>query len=855
MANRLTGGFDAVMQVSEGTVNRLLAGMHANSFADRTRPSFPHAVTMRLGDGDDRGGDGVRGTASAQIGAPRVRFEHGSKETFLLEVPVRARYFADAGSTDLGEFIHGTVEARYRLADISAECAGWQGARGAYLWVRPDRDSISFRGTSAPALGIIDLDDKAEKDRLARVRERIRRLLLTRFAASPHPLTSQGLRPGKLRTLSGPTEAALCFGLEGSAAIEEVNQIFLGGRNMAVALAATAIVSRAASIADGIRGISVETRFQHSVFGIDVADVTFRTSLDPGSPVWNAQGNAAVIRFHIRGNSRPDSGALPSIWFDLWQEVLVSFDPATESLRLSLGETSEPRSGFQDGWDPVRVVAEILSGLLGLQDGLRRTIREQARAATLNMLTGLSVPVSGFSGALKAQLATFDRTASPVFDTAEFTPDGVILRGSVSLAGLAPVVVAFRESAGRDGYSAFPSWVPGGRIDSYHWSWSNDGAEGGSAASDRFVVAQIPRTAKFGAPDKRRSAPLPAPGSFERLCLVVKGAFPHPATGELVAFTSQASCQRLYPVLVSSGTPLYWRHRNPALGAEIAISNSVSNAGGAANTLVLRLGSDWSERHSLALSAGLAGVRREGVGLTVVILYPDGKMPADPDLIRRIQATSEEIEAPVLVNEDVLGSWSSRLSLPEAGDAWRLMRPSGGVTWAQDGFVDGEQGGRLAAALQRKLYPSSPPSWREIPVAGWLGRSISLSPLLQAVRHQFPDGCPPPPLGTVAIAFTRRRVRLTFGLEGTRSSETAFEQALQANDDSSLWIVSTGLSPVRAGELTRDLGGRATVVGDPEGLVAAGLGIDTWPATLDIDASGVARSLRAGLSQERGTKS
>src|SRR5205823_12003165 len=70
MANLLTGDYDAVLQVSARTVNRLLASMHQNDWRNPNTPSFPHSVGIRLGDVVEV--DGVRGTAWAQVGVPRV---------------------------------------------------------------------------------------------------------------------------------------------------------------------------------------------------------------------------------------------------------------------------------------------------------------------------------------------------------------------------------------------------------------------------------------------------------------------------------------------------------------------------------------------------------------------------------------------------------------------------------------------------------------------------------------------------------------------------------------------------------------------------------------------------------------
>jgi hypothetical protein len=60
MPNALTGDFEAVLQIGNGTLDRLLASMHQNGFVDREGPSLPHTVYFRLGENDL--GEGERGS-------------------------------------------------------------------------------------------------------------------------------------------------------------------------------------------------------------------------------------------------------------------------------------------------------------------------------------------------------------------------------------------------------------------------------------------------------------------------------------------------------------------------------------------------------------------------------------------------------------------------------------------------------------------------------------------------------------------------------------------------------------------------------------------------------------------------
>src|SRR4051812_43810583 len=124
MPNPLTGDFDAVLQVSGGTVNRLVASMHQNAFADASKPSLPHVSWFRIGNHDQPQGE--RGSVAAQISVPHITLIDGATDRFQLEVGVRARYRADPGSTPLADIIHGTVRASYYFQEIDPSCWGWQ---------------------------------------------------------------------------------------------------------------------------------------------------------------------------------------------------------------------------------------------------------------------------------------------------------------------------------------------------------------------------------------------------------------------------------------------------------------------------------------------------------------------------------------------------------------------------------------------------------------------------------------------------------------------------------------------------------------------------------------------------------
>ena len=144
MPNPLTGDFEAVLQVSGRTINRLLASMHQNAFEKPKLPSFPHSVRMRIG--DDHAYEGVRGLAHAQVSVPRIELIHGATDRFMLRSACGPGIGRIPAPSRWPTFINGTVRAEYRMQDIDPSCLGWSKNAADFLWIRVVRDSVTISG-------------------------------------------------------------------------------------------------------------------------------------------------------------------------------------------------------------------------------------------------------------------------------------------------------------------------------------------------------------------------------------------------------------------------------------------------------------------------------------------------------------------------------------------------------------------------------------------------------------------------------------------------------------------------------------------------------------------------------------
>src|SRR5688572_8034381 len=290
MPNPLTGDFEAVLQVSGSTVNRLLASMHQNAFAEPKTPSFPHTVRMRLG--DDHAFEGVRGVVHAQIGVPRVELLHGVIDRFHLTLGVRAWFRADPGTTAMATYIHGTVHAEYRLRNIPTNCLGYANKAAGFLWVRVVRDSVRFQGTAEDEQGFDDFvvigsaSDAAA--RVAQVTRQIAHLLARRFQAAPHKVEKRFQR-GSMRSLNVPiggAAVAVPLGLSGepTGEIATVDNVILGGRDVAIGVGIDYIMTLVGPALDTIKNFS-------KTVPVPELDTVYHVGVHPPTVKWIPYGS------------------------------------------------------------------------------------------------------------------------------------------------------------------------------------------------------------------------------------------------------------------------------------------------------------------------------------------------------------------------------------------------------------------------------------------------------------------------------------------------------------------------------------------------------------------------------------
>lgn len=863
MSNALTGDFDAVLELNGGTLNRLLATMH--QAAAGSSPSVPHIAYFRLG--EDRNVPGASGSVAVQIGVPHVQLIHGASNRFRLHVDIRARYRADPGSTPLADIICGRVQAEYRFEDIDPACFGWRELAGSYSWLRVVKDTVSFDGTLRNESSMFSLIGVADEPTVkGRVEKLLATLLDTRFAPEPQPVGKQFRRLRGLAFGDGPAQSGIAMpfdldGAEPAGNLASINDLFLDGRDFGLAVSRERVMAAIAPEVEPIVGLQRDFHV-HGDAGIGGGlEIDYHVRLDAAAVEWAGplaiplvSLSGGLIRVRVSGvgwasrlyrsgvfnvGSVQASGL--RMTFSVEQLLLLGFDEGSERLTVAAFGT------------PV-VSLDYHGPFAGyVTPEARNAIADQVQSRLGGVLAQARQDLGGFTAAARKaplidQLRRIDGSAGARFTDAVFRAEGLILRGVIPLSHRYVPQVSFEKTAAGDGFDALESWIPGGRVESFEWTWvwftnglqAAPGPPGALSSDDTFTLRrpQGPRN-KFGM-SLSREQPLPGLDGQGRLCLVIRGVRVDHVTGALTAVTSVRECAKFgYEFTMPYEVSAYARVCDPlrAVAEEPAPEIGVVRLGvpgprvTASNTLLLSLGDDWDEEAASALRSGLETCRREGAGLLAVVLFREGVLGSgDRELRNRLEELAQGLAAPLMVNEDVRGGWTRTLALPARATepAWRLITPDGTVSWSHHGRADGEL---VAAVLDERLIPSAPAGFGHLRTDVDIGGHVPIE--LVAGR------CPPVPLARAGFGGSR----LVF-VHKDRASAVAQlarpgpeqEEVLEAAPY--LAIVMEGANTDEVDALRESWELDIPVFADPNGTLTRGAGVRFSPSTLTLDDRG-----------------
>jgi hypothetical protein len=438
---------------------------------------------------------------------------------------------------------------------------------------------------------------------------------------------------------------------------------------------------------------------------------------------------------------------------------------------------------------------------------------------------------------------------------AEFRAEGMILRGGITVAPRRPIVNGFVKTEAEDGFTAYESWIPGGTITDLRWSWTwmnNQGQPGGANFDDRFLLRRPWGSARttFGLVVDL-SRPLPGLDGWGQVCLDLVGTRVDPVSGALANVQTGKKCTRfgldLGIVFERPGNRLFMREyvavppepwrpprpEDPLREAALVEVGAPRSHLASSNTLVVYLDDADPAETVATLRDGLEACRRVDGGLLVLVLVRDGELSAAPHLGHDLQELTSGLPAQTIVNEDARGSWSETFGLlvGSGEPSWRLIAPTGGVTWIAEGRIGGEE---LGLALDEYLLPSRPPAISYVHPGLELGAWVPPFHLDPSLGDLYARPCPPPPLGSLGlVAFVQHG-----GSDASEATVAGLVGATRDGDSRVAAVVVDGVEDERLFDVRELLGDAVVVIGDPAGVVASRFGVRLWPTTVTLDERG-----------------
>jgi hypothetical protein len=776
----------------------------------------------------------VYGVAQVQLGPPTVELTKGPSNQAEVHTPAMVRYFAntsDPKTDTLSPFMRGELITAFGVKNVTSKA-------GANVVVDLSSSSggISFDPEWSQAT--LDANDKKAID-LA-----LEKILKKAFQQSSTPLPNKVLAmdfkgfPG-----DNAIGALMNVTTHNKPNPDSVKKVFLKSDDQ-FALAVngdvfTKQVSSAINSAlDPLRyeNFDIFGTFKLHSFGIEVVDDNFEIL------VYVAFGNAEVQLTDAPNPAGiPGSGqivlTIPVTVTFGWKNLSdllptpVNFGfTITQAFTLSLTKGST-QVGIQTiGGVQISIPASVPSQEAELANSQATSLFNNLwnnNKSQISQQVNTALSASAMESFLHSLLnpkgktgATLDATLA--YTSFEISTSGVILHGSLSVPKWPAANLQFgadpSEPAGKHGYQALNSWIPGGTIQQYLWTV---GTAKPVTDDNRFVIENTPAI-------------------LFRICLSFKGQRIS-ASGPVVydSVKADSSCQ--YPFTVAANLP-------PG-ATTVPLASLVQPAASPSSGLeVIGNISPWTPPQLEATAAN------------VLVHFPDnssvgqlGDLPqalaqsgrTDTDAAIVVVLTKDQLALASLVDglmyADDAAGWEQLLSV-QSRPATVLLNPDGNIGWRQDGTLDP---GALAAALGANLVTGA----RLYPRLPW-------SPLQAGDRppnflFQFPPG-----QQLELRKLAGRPVVLVFFKSASPTSVETIQALHHLYDLPGVThSVIVAIDDGDAGQFARGLAageeGGIIVVPDPERQISLAYRIAVWPTIIFLDTNGLVRGFRFGLISQK----
>jgi peroxiredoxin len=536
----------------------------------------------------------------------------------------------------------------------------------------------------------------------------------------------------------------------------------------------------------------------------------------------------------------------PNGYIKFKQLVTLVLDTSTQTAKLE--QVGEPEVSVS--WD---------LRLFGLSPSKAATIIkseiEKALSASADPIKRVFINVRS---ALVEGLRTLDSFAAASYTAVEITPDDcVIVRGEIGSITIGwgddiphirvrrrPPVVDIAETHQGAAFTAFRSWIPGGRIDRFIWSWVEH-------AGPYYDIWS--GTAKSFTDEHRFILPKPAGiTEMSQICLRVEGTRII-AGGQEEAIAGGSTCQIPQPEFAID-VPSWWEPVTlpvwrPDLADTMILRGAIAghisvtpHAPGqetfSRNTLVYF--ADWrSEKPLDNLSIALTRVRKSSA-LMVIVILPAGTFDSSRREFESRLPSAREFGATFQFSEDDEEGWTRTFAVARTPSVY-LVNARGEFVWKHEGEPDPKV---LATALDQHLVPTQASRFRPL--------RLTVSPGDFAPDILFKDD------DRREFALHRFRGRQNVLLNFCQSwsapcvTELSRLQRLHQAGRGAPFIVSFhgGKNSKGLNEIRKRLGLSFSLVQDSRQRIARRYGVGCWPTTIMVDADGRVEHVQFGIGHE-----
>jgi peroxiredoxin len=884
MANALTGDFDVVAQFSITAVNRVLAAMHQTErflhtisahIDDNPHPgrptivgvvdAFGDALANQLSIGSPSPSTGpaaltdpvrsrlgtllnpdvvgfgqppitpshMSGNVQLQVFPPTLVSPTAAGGNLTMKTNLVARYFPDAGSAPLAEFIRGDLQ-------ISAPISRVVSGRFHVLDINFKADDAVITFTPSYSSQPLSTED------IAGINLCIQNGLRTSFL--PSSVVLPNIANVNLRTLPGALALLLDFDAYPSNPASVTNGFLADQDGFAFGVGRDYVLAKLQAIAQNI----LQQQFPDIRFTVDLSLWGVGTTLHYDYPValnsasfdLSPGGHDGKVVLTIQATVGPEVHGHPFGGpYNPTITVEFSLQPSGNTVQLALGNVNvDPHSTAAD-------IAQFFTTSFAspVRDGILQWVANSDIQTTMDQTFNTDTNLAQF---LNAQFRNPDGTtpAHPqqvflTYTSAQIQSAGIVLHGSVYVQLWADPQIQFEQIPvhhssqtqpfAENDYSALKSWIPGGTITEYDWSRRGQ-ATPFEVDPNKFVLQDSTVVGSAGAEAFSLVA-------YSPICLTVRGNRISSYSDSYDQVSTQVCGTVRFPVGglaidgITVSPPLLAMTRSGPAGETVIsghVAAQVDRSGNTAPNLIVHFADEKSISQLHTLTRAVQEAKRSDAPTAIITLV-------SADMLAKARFT------PGITYADDRTAWSAALRLKDVTAPFTaIVDPKGTLLWKREGPIEPES---LVSALRKHLVKRSPVRLTVPRLNARIGQPapaflFEYSPGRDISTNKLKGQ-------GVVLVFWRRGVPTS--IDAVRSIHA---RVAKAKPQAIVLAINDGDNPEAARAAAAESHISATLVIDPKREISAAFGVSIWPTIVMVSATGIVTGIRYGHMQpERST--